>query len=87
MTQERTIAAAKMRRRVTEQAVTREQYPISRYLSALKFRPRLWGVDEAEVWRAMERLCQLYEDALTTERARRQQAEACLKPEEGNPDG
>lgn len=74
MTKEKTIAAEKERQKLIARSGDREQYPISRYLSALKFRPRLWGVDEAEVWRAMERLCQLYEDALTAERESRRKA-------------
>lgn len=74
MTKEKTIAAEKERQKLIARSGDREQYPISRYLSTLKFRPRLWGVDEAEVWRAMERLCQLYEDALTAERKSQRKA-------------
>lgn len=74
MTKEKTIAAEKERQKLIARSGDREQYPISRYLFALKFRPRLWGVDEAEVWRAMERLCQLYEDVLTAERERQRKA-------------
>lgn len=74
MTKEKTIAAEKERQKLIARSGDREQYSISRYLSALKFRPRLWGVDEAEVWRAMERLCQLYEDALTAERESQRKA-------------
>lgn len=74
MTKEKTIAAEKERQKLIARSGDREQYLISRYLSALIFRPRLWGVDEAEVWRAMERLCQLYEDALTAERERQRKA-------------
>lgn len=79
MTQEKTIAVKKAQKNLTEQALSREQFLVSKYLSRLQFKPRLWGVDELEVWRALEKLTQLYEDALTTERARRQLAERTLE--------
>lgn len=51
-------------------AYSQELYAISDYLSKVKFAPRLSGVDEADVWRKLEKLCELYEDALTAERMR-----------------
>lgn len=79
MTQEKTIAARKARNNLAERAVSREEFLISKYLGQLQFKPRLWGVDEMEVWRALEKLTELYEDALTTERVRRQLAQRALE--------
>ena len=50
-------------------------YAISQYLSKVKFAPRMMGVDEADVWRKLEKLCELYEDALTAERMKSAQLE------------
>lgn len=87
MTKEKTIADRKEQKALTERALSREQYAISGYVSRLKFKPCFWGVEEAEVWRAMENLCQLYEDALAAERSRRERAEAALKAGEGSGNG
>ena len=77
---------------MTEQALSREQFLVAKYISSLRFRRRLWGVDELEVWRAMEKLASLYEDALTVERSRRELAQRQLealkfRTEEGDPHG
>ena len=64
---------------MTEQALSREQFLVAKYISSLRFRRRLWGVDELEVWRAMEKLVSLYEDALTVERSRRELAQRQLE--------
>ena len=55
---------------VAEAAQAKELYVISDYLKDLKFSPRILGVDEADVWKKIEKLCQLYEDALTQERGK-----------------
>lgn len=86
MAQEKTLAERKMQKALTERTLSQEQYSISGYLSRLRFRKSLWGVEEAEVWRALETLCQLYEDILAGERLRREQAESLLRAEEGTPD-
>lgn len=75
---------------MTEQALSREQFLVAKYISSLRFQRRLWGVDELEVWRAMEKLVSLYEDALTVERSRRELAQRQLealkfRTEEGDP--
>jgi len=49
----KTIAFRKAQKTMTDQALSREQFLISKFLSGLTFRPRLWGVDEEEVWRAL----------------------------------
>ena len=80
MTQEQiTIAARKARKALEEQTMSREQLLIAKFLSELSFRPRLWGVDELEVWKALEKLTALYEDALTVERSRRELAQRQLE--------
>lgn len=78
MTQHNTIAMRKARQAMAEQALSREQLLISKFLSSLSFRPRLWGVDEKQVWEAMEKLTALYEDALTLERSRKELAQRQL---------
>ena len=75
MNEEKTIALRKAQKTMTEEALSREQFLVAKYLAGLTFRPRLWGVDEAEVWRALEKLTALYEDALTVERSRRELAQ------------
>ena len=40
------------------------------YLQKLHFRPRLFGVDQQDVWRKLEKLNAMYENALLAERAR-----------------
>lgn len=72
MTEQKTIAGQKARQTLTEHPLSREQLLISKFLSTLTFRQRLWGVDERQAWEAMEKLIQLYEDALTVERSRRE---------------
>ncbi len=43
---------------------------IVRYLKTLHFRPRLFGVDQQDVWKKIETLNAMYEVALSEERAR-----------------
>lgn len=45
-------------------------WAVSKYLGELKFLPRLMGVDEADVWKKIEKLCELYENTLTEERGK-----------------
>ena len=84
--------------RISQQAQAQDQWVISEYLQTLRFTPRLLGVDEADVWKKIEKLCQLYENALTAERGRSaklaRQLKACMarleetKKAEGDvPDG
>lgn len=79
MNEQKPIAIEKARKTMTEEALSREQFLVVKFLSGLRFRPKLWGVDEAEVWRALERLTALYEDALTVERSRRELAQRKLE--------
>ena len=79
MNEQKTIAFRKAQKAMTDQALSREQFLISKFLSGLRFRPRLWGVDEGEVWKALEKLTTLYEDALTVERSRRELAQRKLE--------
>lgn len=51
-------------------AEEKELYAISKYLKELKFSPRVMGVDEADVWKKIEKLCELYDDALAAERGK-----------------
>lgn len=79
MKKQMAIAFLKKRRTLEEQALSREQLLISKFLSGLSFSSRLWGVDEKQVWEAMEKLTTLYEDALTLERSRREQLQHQLE--------
>lgn len=56
------------RQSLADNAQNQKLYAISQYLEKVKFAPRMMGVDEADVWRKLEKLCELYEDALTAER-------------------
>ena len=53
-----------------EAAQSKDLYVISNYLKNLKFSPRIMGVDEADVWKKIEKLCELYDDALAQERGK-----------------
>lgn len=55
---------------VAESAQQKELYVISEYLKTLKFSPRVMGVDEADVWKKIEKLCELYDNALASERGK-----------------
>ena len=55
---------------VVEKTQDDELYVISNYLKTLRFAPALMGVDEVDVWKKIEKLCELYADALTAERGR-----------------
>lgn len=56
--------------RVAKKAAEQDLWVISEYLKELKFAPRVMGVDEADVWKKIEKLCELYEMELATERAK-----------------
>ena len=71
---------------------------VARYLSTLKFkRATFGGVDEADVWKKIEKLCELYEESIYTERAEKKKLEqamaliraraAAARAKEGNADG
>lgn len=60
---------------LSQQAYDEKLYAISQYLAKVKFAPRFSGVDEADVWRKLEKLCELYEDALVAERMKSAQLE------------
>lgn len=79
-----------MQQRMVQVALSREEFAVSKHIAMINFRRRLWGVDEEGVWDALERLVSLYEDALTTERGKRELAERKLEAllsREGTPDG
>ena len=69
----------KVQGRMAEQALSREQVLISKFIGNLSFRHRLRGVDEEEVWKALEKLTELYEDALVVERSKRELAQRKLE--------
>ena len=64
---------------LAEQAMSQELITVSNYLKEMKFSPKMLGVDEADVWRKMEKLCELYEIALDAERAKTKKAETQLR--------
>lgn len=47
-----------------------EQEKIAKYLKRLRFQPKLFGVDQADVWKKIAALNELYEQALRAERER-----------------
>ena len=60
------------------QSIAQSNWAVSKFLGAMKFRRRLFGVDEADVLRKMEKLCELYEYALEAERVRADNAQQKL---------
>lgn len=66
-------------REAAQLALSREEFAVSKFIGTLKFRRTFWGLQEESVWRAMERLITLYEDALTAERGKRELAERKLE--------
>lgn len=79
MTEQKTAAFRKAGKAMEVQTLSREQLLVSKFLGSLSFRPRLWGVDEKQVWQVLEKLTELYEDALTVERSRRELAQRQLE--------
>lgn len=71
--------AAAGQEKVVEQTLSREHRAVSKWLSQVEFAPRLFGVDEADVWRKIERLCELYEDALEAEREKNEKLVLLLR--------
>ena len=60
---------------------------IARYLKQLHFKKRLFGVDEADVWKKIEKLNEMYEDAVLAERKRYELLlEECTRELSGNAD-
>ena len=55
----------KKQEKLVAQAQTANHWAVAKYLQEISFSPRLIGVDEADVWKKMEKLCELYENALT----------------------
>lgn len=52
---------------------------VARYLSTLKFkRATFGGVDEADVWKKIEKLCELYEESIYTERTEKKKLEQAM---------
>ena len=52
---------------------------VARYLSTLKFkRAAFGGVDEADVWKKLEKLCELYEESIYAERVEKRKLEQAL---------
>lgn len=70
--------AQKKKVHLVEKTMTAQHWAVSQYLSKLKFSKGVLGADEADVWRKMEKLCELYEDALAAERARADDAQRKL---------
>ena len=71
-------------------ALSREEFAVAKFIATLRFRRSFRGLEEEDVWRAMERLSNLYEDALATERGKRELAERkleALRSREGCADG
>lgn len=62
-----------------ERAHTKEYYAVAKWLSEVKFQPAILGADQADVWRKLEKLCELYEAALDAERARNAKLERKLR--------
>lgn len=79
MSEQRTAAVEKVRKTIAEQTLSREQLLITKFVNTLTFPKRFLGVDEEAVWQAMGRLAELYEDALTLERSRRELAQRQLE--------
>lgn len=79
MTEQKTVAFRKAGKAMEVQSLSREQLLVSKFLGSLSFRNRLWGVDEKQVWQVLEKLTELYEDALTVERSRRELAQRQLE--------
>lgn len=71
----KTPAPNETQQNLTLQTYDEKLYAISQYLSKVKFASRMMGVDEVDVWRKLEKLCELYEDALTAERMKSAQLE------------
>ena len=65
--------------KLVQLALSREEFAVSKCIATLHFRRRILGVDEEEVWRGIERLICLYEDALASERGKRELAERKLE--------
>lgn len=53
-----------------EEPDRQQENRIATYLDKLKFKKRLFGVDEADVWKKIQELNNLYEEALRWERKR-----------------
>ena len=62
-----------------ERAHTKEYYAVAKWLSEVKFQSTVFGADQADVWRKLEKLCELYEAALDAERARNAKLERKLR--------
>ena len=85
---------------VAQKAAEQDLWVISEYLKDLKFMPRIMGVDQADVWKKIAKLCELYENELAEERAKNKkllnQLNACAiqlkkflpaQKKEGKPNG
>lgn len=68
-----------LRKKMVQVALTREEFAVSKHIATLRFRHVLWGLEEEGVWKAIERLVFLYEDALAAERGKRELAERRLE--------
>lgn len=62
-----------------ERAHTKEYYAVAKWLSEVSFTPAIFGADQADVWRKIEKLCELYEAAIDAERARNAKLERKLR--------
>lgn len=64
---------------LADQIMSQEMISVSKYLKKLKFQKRLLGADEADVWRKIEKLCEMYEYAIEVERSRADKAQKQLE--------
>lgn len=48
----------------------RQENEIKEYLQQIKFKKRLFGIDEADVWKTIQKLNNMYEESLKWERKR-----------------
>ena len=55
---------------VSQEPLNLEQAKIAKFLKKLRFRRKFLGVDEADVWKQIETLNTLYDQALRAERLR-----------------
>lgn len=67
---ERGGSAIDSKQKSREDRNRQQENRIALYLERLKFKRRLFGVDEADVWKKIQELNQMYEEALVWERKR-----------------
>ncbi len=58
------------RKNIKKELENQPENRITEFLKKVKFKKRLFGVDEADVWKKIQELNHLYEEALVWERKR-----------------